>query len=93
MQGRNGFSTEMLYCLLSITDVSSIVTGAVQMKISQRSMSRLLTVIPSKSVCKKFNKIIRPIFDIIKRIREENDRLASLRDTLFPRLMSGEIKI
>ena len=93
MQGRNGFSTEMLYCLLSITDVSSIVTGAVQMKISQRSMSRLLTVIPSKSVCNKFNTIIRPIFDIIKRIREENDRLASLRDTLLPRLMSGEIKI
>ena len=93
MQGRNGFSTEMLYCLLSITDVSSIVTGAVQMKISQRSMSRLLTVIPSKSVCKNFNTIIRPIFDIIKRIREENDRLASLRDTLLPRLMSGEIKI
>ena len=93
MQGRNGFSTEMLYCLLSITDVSSIVTGAVQMKISQRSMSRLLTVIPSKSVCKNFNTIIRPIFDIIKRIKEENDRLASLRDTLLPRLMSGEIKI
>ena len=93
MQGRNGFSTEMLYCLLSITDVSSIVTGAVQMKISQRSMSRLLTVIPSKSVCNKFNAIIRPIFDIIKRIREENDRLAFLRDTLLPRLMSGEIKI
>ena len=93
MQGRNGYSTEMLYCLLSITDVSSIVTGAVQMKISQRSMSRLLTVIPSKSVCKNFNTIIRPIFDIIKRIKEENDRLASLRDTLLPRLMSGEIKI
>lgn len=93
MQGRNGYSTEMLYCLLSITDVSSIVTGAVQMKISQRSMSRLLTVIPSKSVCNKFNAIIRPIFDIIKRIREENDRLASLRDTLLPRLMSGEIKV
>ena len=91
MQGRNGYSTEMLYCLLSITDVSSIVTGAVQMKISQRSMSRLLTVIPSKSVCNKFNTIIRPIFDIIKRIWEENDRLASLRDTLLPRLMSGEL--
>ena len=91
MQGRNGFSTEMLYCLLSITDVSSIVTGAVQMKISQRSMSRLLTVIPSKSVCGKFNTIIRPIFDIIKRTKEENDRLASLRDTLLPRLMSGEL--
>ena len=93
MQGRNGFSTEMLYCLLSITDVSSIVTGAVQMKISQRSMSRLLTVIPSKSVCEKFNTIIRPIFDIIKRTREENDRLASLRDTLLPRLMSGELNV
>ena len=93
MQGKNGFSTEMLYCLLSITDVSPIVTGAVQMKISQRSMSRLLTVIPSHSICIEFNKLIKPLFEIIKRNNEENDRLASLRDTLLPRLMSGEIKI
>lgn len=93
MKGKNGFSTEMLYCLLSITDVSPIVTGAVQMKISQRSMSRLLTVIPSHSICIEFNKLIKPLFEIIKRNNEENDRLASLRDTLLPRLMSGEIKI
>lgn len=91
MQGKNGFSTEMLYCFLSKTDVRSIVTGAVQMKISQRSMSHLLTVIPSKSVCGDYNRIIRPLFDLIKSTKEENDRLSSLRDTLLPKLMSGEI--
>ena len=93
MQGKNGFSTEMLYCFLSKTDVRSIVTGAVQMKISQRSMSHLLTVIPSKSVCGDYNRIIRPLFDLIKSTKEENDRLSSLRDTLLPKLMSGEIKV
>ena len=93
MQGKNGFSTEMLYCFLSITDVRSIVTGAVQMKISQRSMSHLLTVIPSKSVCGDYNRIIRPLFDLIKSTKEENDRLSTLRDTLLPKLMSGEIKV
>ena len=93
MQGKNGFSTEMLYCFLSITDVRSIVTGAVQMKISQRSMSHLLTVIPSKSVCGDYNRIIRPLFDLIKSTKEENARLSTLRDTLLPKLMSGEIKV
>ena len=93
MQGKNGFSTEMLYCFLSKTDVRSIVTGAVQMKISQRSMSHLLTVIPSKSVCGDYNRIIRPLFDLIKSTKEENDRLSTLRDTLLPKLMSGEIKV
>ena len=93
MQGKNGFSTEMLYCFLSKTDVRSIVTGAVQMKISQRSMSHLLTVIPSKSVCGDYNRIIRPLFDLIKSTKEENSRLSTLRDTLLPKLMSGEIKV
>ena len=93
MQGKNGFSTEMLYSYLSITDVRSIVTGAVQMKISQRSMSHLLTVIPSKSVCGDYNRITRPLFDLIKSTKEENARLSSLRDTLLPKLMSGAIKV
>lgn len=93
MQGKNGFSTEMLYCFLSITDVRSIVTGAVQMKISQRSMSHLLTVIPPKSVCGDYNRIIRPLFDLIKSTKEENVRLSTLRDTLLPKLMSGAIKV
>lgn len=91
MQGKNGFSTEMLYCFLSITDVRTIVTGAVQMKISQRSMSHLLTVIPPKSVCGDYNRIIRPLFDLIKSTKEENVRLSTLRDTLLPKLMSGAI--
>ena len=93
MQGKNGFSTEMLYCFLSITDVRSIVTGAVQMKISQRSMSHLLTVIPPKSVCGDYNRIIRPFFDLIKSTKEENILLSTLRDTLLPKLMSGAIKV
>ncbi|OYP68296.1 restriction endonuclease subunit S [Prevotella sp. P2-180] len=39
----------------------------------------------------EFQQIVKPLFDRIGMNKKENDRLASLRDTLLPRLMSGEL--
>ena len=47
----------------------------------------------NKNVIGNFCNIVRPIMDIKHKLQIENARLASLRDTLLPRLMSGEIKI
>ena len=40
-----------------------------------------------------YTSIVTPIFEIIGHHKEENTRLASLRDTLLPRLMSGELDV
>ena len=40
-----------------------------------------------------YYNIIKPVFDFKEELGKENDRLASLRDTLLPRLMSGELKV
>ena len=93
MQGKNGYSTEMLYCLLKQTKVNSIVTGAVQGKISQTSMQKIPCVIPSGKISHKFAEFLDYYFYQVRNFRQENDRLAQLRDTLLPRLMSGELKI
>ena len=93
MQGKNGYSTEMLWCLLDLTNVSSIVTGAVQGKISQQSMQKIKVPLPTQEVCDRFNIIINPIFAEIRLLSESSMRLSALRDTLLPKLMSGEIDV
>ena len=40
-----------------------------------------------------YASIVTPIFEIIGHHKEENTRLASLRDTLLPKLMSGELDV
>lgn len=47
----------------------------------------------NKNVIGNFCNIVRPVMDIKHKLQIESARLASLRDTLLPRLMSGEIKL
>ena len=89
--GKNGFTVETLYLLFSLTNVQSIVTGAVQPKISQANLNNVSVVIPSKAELGTFNSIVQPIFSQIRNLRAESDRLTATRDILLPRLMSGEI--
>ena len=49
--------------------------------------------IPSKTVVLDFCKMVEPIFIKIQNLGKESARLAELRDTLLPKLMSGEIKV
>ena len=91
--GKNGFTVETLYLLFSLTNVQSIITGAVQPKISQANLNKVPVIIPSKAELSAFDAIIQPIFAQIRNLRTENDRLAVIRDTLLPRLMSGELDV
>lgn len=50
-------------------------------------------VLPSTTKLVEFNAIARPMLSQIENGTQENKRLASLRDTLLPRLMSGEIDV
>lgn len=50
-------------------------------------------IIPSKDIEEKFNNLVAPLFSKIWNLLQENQRLATLRDTLLPKLMSGEIEV
>ena len=83
----------MLYLLFSLTNVKDKVTGAVQQKISQRNLNSITTIILTEEICKKFDALIQLLFAQIRNLKQENDRLSELRDTLLPKLMNGEILI
>ncbi|MFC4709422.1 restriction endonuclease subunit S [Enterococcus eurekensis] len=93
LQGKNGFNVESLYVLLKTTYVSSIVTGAVQLKINQTNLKSIKIFIPPIDEISSFNETIEPIF---KKIRNSTDEIASLtelRNSLLTKLMSGEIPV
>lgn len=91
--GKEDFSVEELYLLFRLTNIKSIVTGAVQQKVSQQNLKKVPAIIPSKESLRTFDDLIQPIFAQIRNLRDENTRLADLRDTLLPRLMSGELDV
>lgn len=91
--GKEGFSVEELYLFFSLTNIKSIVTGAVQQKVSQQNLKKVQAIIPSKEALSAFDDLIQPIFAQIRNLRDENTHLADLRDTLLPRLMSGELDV
>lgn len=93
LTGKEGFSVELLYLLFKLTNVASIVTGAVQPKISQANLNKVPIVVPSEKELKALDDIIQPLFSQIRNLRAENARLTSVRDTLLPKLMSGELDL
>ena len=93
LQGKNGYSTEMIHALLSITNIKFLVTGAVQAKLSQGNMQKILVAIPPMNVLDEIRPVIDNLYSKIRINTDENSRLSLLRDTLLPRLMSGELEV
>ena len=93
LQGKNGFSTEMIHVMLSITNIQHLVTGAVQAKLSQANMQKILVALPPIDVINKIRPLIDKLYQKRRNLEDENSRLAELRDTLLPKLMSGELKV
>lgn len=93
MTGKNGYNVESLYLFFKQKNIKSIVTGAVQAKISQTNLKNLDVIIPAESTMEEFNKIIAPIFNTIRNNTNEIKILTQLRDTLLPKLISGEIDV
>lgn len=93
LTGKSGYSVEELYLFFSLTNIQNIVTGAVQQKISQQNLKKVPAIVPSVEALKEFDDIIQPMFTQIRNLRNENESLSTLRDSLLPRLMSGELDV
>jgi len=93
LTGKLGFNVESLLLLFKRTPVKSIVTGAVQPKISQANLRSVQVVIPPQPELDAFNELIRPMFDQIRQNQDQNKALAAMRDVLLPKLMSGEVDV
>lgn len=93
LKGKNGFNEDSLYMVLRNTNIQGIVTGAVQLKINQANLKSVKVIIPSLEAVIRFNNLIEPLFAEKRRSFEETQKLTELRDSLLPKLMSGEIRV
>ena len=93
LTGKLGFTVESLWVLFHLTSVRSIVTGAVQPKISQANLRSIRVVLPPQELLKSYNECIQPMFSTIRNNSSENERLSTLRDSLLPKLLNGEITV
>ena len=84
-----------VYCFLSVNNrlLRHAQTGAVQPHVKPSDIHDFDIVIPTKDIIEEFQKKIEETIKLRGNIEKENIRLASLRDTLLPKLMSGELKV
>jgi type I restriction enzyme S subunit len=84
-----------VYCFLKVNSklLKHAQTGAVQPHVKPSDIHDFELVIPDKKSIYDFQDKVKPFFDKIASIQKENSRLSLLRDTLLPRLMSGELEV
>lgn len=73
--------------------VQSYKTGTTVSHLGKSDIDRFLFVTPPLDVLEDFSEIVNPLKEEVVNRAMESRRLASLRDTLLPRLMSGELKV
>ena len=95
--GYKGVTYPFIYLLTNSTDflvdLRSRANSGVQVNLSSSEIKASQTVLPSEEVNNAFSEITLPMFEIIINNQLENQRLAQLRDTLLPKLMSSELDV
>ena len=81
------------YIFLSNRDLSSLNAGSAVPSMTTEILNSMKVVFPDNIVLKDFNKKAQTLYRSLKLYEQESRRLAELRDTLLPKLMSGEINV
>ncbi len=90
LQGKDGFSTRFIYSMLKEVNVGDLVTGAAQPKINQENMNSIILIKPEVSIARAFDRVIDPMFEIIKKKTNENQKLSELKDLLLSKIATIE---
>lgn len=83
-----------LWGLTHEAEIESLHTGSTgQTELPRERVKAMELPLPDESALSRFNELITPMTQAIVKNQQENIRLAELRDTLLPRLMSGELDV
>ena len=87
--------TAFVYCFLvrnkdRIADAGS---GTTFPEVSGKTMAGIELTLPNINLCAKFEEWASPLLEEQRHLEDENRQLEDLRDTLLPKLMSGEIDV
>ena len=85
---------EYLYLYLKKFDYNSLgSTSSIATAVNSKTIKGMQMLQPSDKVIDAFHIQVNPIFEKIRSLTKETSRLSALRDTLLPKLMSGELEV
>lgn len=84
-------SAKYLYLWLKQLHITG--TGTTQQQLTVPDFQKTEILVPSQEIVTLFTATVEPIFEKIWANQSENEKLSSLRDTLLPKLMSGELDV
>ena len=84
-------SAKYLYLWLKQLHITG--TGTTQQQLTVPYFQKTEILVPSQEIVTLFTTTVDPIFEKIWANQNENEKLSSLRDTLLPKLMSGELDV
>lgn len=67
--------------------------GSTIVNLNKVQFSKLEVLIPTEQSMSEFDQRVKPMFEQVNLLQLENEKLSSLRDSLLPKLMSGEINV
>ena len=85
------FIYEIIKPYMNLMEFSKVGTTVIHL--GKGDIDNMKIVIPKRDILKLFYKIIDPIYSKLIEVANENRILTDLRDTLLPKLMSGEIRV
>lgn len=83
------YTMKSLHKLFDSFDGEGTVFGS----INKKTLSAIQILLPSEGIAEQFNDVASSFDNRIRCLSEESSRLSLLRDTLLPRLMSGELEV
>ena len=83
----------LYWCRNNMDTINARANGSTFMEISKKAFRPIQIVVPSEVTIIAFLKIIEVLFDRLTENEKQSQTLTTLRDTLLPRLISGQLRI
>ena len=95
IHSKSNHQSFVLYTMFSLKKQLDVFNGegTVFGSINRNSLNDMPILIPSDDILDEFERIVAPMDLTIRNNYDENCRLQDIRDTLLPRLMSGELDV
>lgn len=87
-------TNEFLLCYLKSFNYDSLGnTSSIATAVNSKVIKAMTMMMPIESVLNEYYNIVNPLISVIRKNEKENQKLIETRDTLLPKLMSGEIRV
>lgn len=94
LTAQSPLSSEFIYLHLKQFDYSTLSsTSSIADAVNSKTVKAIPILLPSPAVVMAFQDTVHVVFDRIKTVQQQAQTLATLRDTLLPRLVSGQLRL